>query len=121
MSLQTAFGDMGQTDRLWLIRDQFIAGHSSCELRRHLDSVPSETPIQDVVDRAASGRAMLTRRLDDTGGSDHPAEVGSGSVRGLTPTVADGRRYPGSDTGSAPCRGVVTESGDRDTVDCRRL
>ena len=28
-----------------------MAGHSSCELRRHLDSVPPETPIRDVVDR----------------------------------------------------------------------
>ena len=46
-----AFGDMGQTARLHLIRDRFIAGHSSCELRRHLDSVPPETPIRDVVDR----------------------------------------------------------------------
>ena len=27
-----------------------IAGHSSYELRRHLDSVPPETPIRDVVD-----------------------------------------------------------------------
>ena len=34
-----AFGDMGQTARLRLFRDRFIAGHSSCELRRHLDSV----------------------------------------------------------------------------------
>ena len=46
-----ALGDMGQTARLRLIRDRFIAGHSSCELRRHLDSVPPETPIRDVVDR----------------------------------------------------------------------
>ena len=46
-----AFGDMGQMARLRLIRDRFIAGHSSCELRRHLDSVPPETPIRDVVDR----------------------------------------------------------------------
>ena len=46
-----AFGDMGQTARLRLIRDHFIAGHSSCELRRYLDSVPPETPIRDVVDR----------------------------------------------------------------------
>ena len=46
-----AFGDMGQTARLRLIRDRFIAGHSSCELLRYLDSVPSETPIRDVVDR----------------------------------------------------------------------
>ena len=46
-----AFGDMGHTARLRLIRDRFIAGHSSCELRSHLDSVPPETPIHDVVDR----------------------------------------------------------------------
>ena len=46
-----AFGDMGQTARLRLIRDRFIASHSSCELRRHLDNVPPETPIRDVVDR----------------------------------------------------------------------
>ena len=36
-----AFGDMGQTARLRLVRDRFIAGHSSCELRRYLDSVES--------------------------------------------------------------------------------
>ena len=46
-----AFGDMGQTARLSIIRDRFIAGHSSCELRRHLDSVSPETPIWDIVDR----------------------------------------------------------------------
>ena len=46
-----AFGDMGQTARLRLIRDRFIAGHGSCELRRYLDSVPPESPIRDVVDR----------------------------------------------------------------------
>ena len=46
-----AFGDMGQTARLRLIRDRFIAGHSNCDLRRHLDSVSPETPIKDVVDR----------------------------------------------------------------------
>ena len=46
-----AFGDMGQTAHLRLIRDRFLAGHSSCELRRYLDSVSPETPIRDVVDR----------------------------------------------------------------------
>ena len=46
-----AFGDMGQTARLRLIRDHFIAGHSSCEMQRYLDSVPPETPMRDVVDR----------------------------------------------------------------------
>ena len=42
---------LGQTARLRLTRDRFIAGHCSCELRRYLDSVPLETPIRDVVDR----------------------------------------------------------------------
>ena len=46
-----AFGDMGQTARHRLIRDIFIAGHSNCDLRRHLDSISPETPIRDVVDR----------------------------------------------------------------------
>ena len=46
-----AFGDMGRTAQLRLIRDRFIAGHSNCDLRRHLDSVPPETPIRDIVDR----------------------------------------------------------------------
>ena len=32
-----AFGDMGQTAR-FRIRDRFIAGHSNCDLHRHLDS-----------------------------------------------------------------------------------
>ena len=50
LSVKT-FGDMGQTAWLRLIRDRFIAGHSSCELRRYLDSVPAATPIRDVVDR----------------------------------------------------------------------
>ena len=46
-----AFGDMGPNAQLWLIRDHFVAGHENCALRRHLDSVPPETPIQDIVDR----------------------------------------------------------------------
>ena len=46
-----AFGDVGQTARLRIIWDRFIAYHSNCDLRRHLDSVSPETPIRDVVDR----------------------------------------------------------------------
>ena len=46
-----AFSDMGQTARLRLIRDRFIAGHGSCELRRYLDCVPPDTPLRDIVDR----------------------------------------------------------------------
>ena len=46
-----AFGDMGQTARRRLIRNRFIAGHESCELRRHLDCLPPDTPLRDIVDR----------------------------------------------------------------------
>ena len=46
-----AFGDVGQTARLRLIRDRFIAGHESCALRRHLDCLPPDTPLRDIVDR----------------------------------------------------------------------
>ena len=46
-----AFGDMGQAARLRLIRDRFIAGHGSCELRRYLNCVPPDTPLRDIVDR----------------------------------------------------------------------
>ena len=46
-----AFGDIGQTVRLRLIRDRFIAGHESCELRRHLDCLPPDMPLWDIVDR----------------------------------------------------------------------
>ena len=41
-----AFGDMGQTARLRLIRDRFIAG-----LCRYLDCVPPDTPLRDIVHR----------------------------------------------------------------------
>ena len=46
-----AFGNMGQTARLRLIRDRFIAGHESCDLRHYLDCVPPDMPLRDIVDR----------------------------------------------------------------------
>ena len=45
------FGDMGKRARDWMIRDIFIAAQRSCGLRRHLDCVPLDTPIRDIVDR----------------------------------------------------------------------
>ena len=57
-----AFGDIGQTSRLQLIRDRFIAGHESCELRRHLDCLPPDTPLRDIVDqcRVWESHPMMT-------------------------------------------------------------
>ena len=42
---------MGSNTRTHLIRDQFISSHPNCDLRRHLDSVPPDTPIRDIIDR----------------------------------------------------------------------
>ena len=46
-----AFGDMGPNARNRLICDRFIAGHPNCDLWRHLENVPPDTPIRDIVDR----------------------------------------------------------------------
>ena len=61
-----AFGNMGQTAPLRLIRDRFIAGHENCDLRRYLDCVPPDTPLRDIVDRCRvweSHGATETRRV----------------------------------------------------------
>ena len=52
---------MGHTARLRIIRDRFVAGHDSCALCRHLNSMPPETPIQDIVDRC-----RVRKSHDDT-------------------------------------------------------
>ena len=65
-----AFGYMGQTARLRIIRDRSIAGHDSCELRQHLDSVSPETPIRDIVDRCRLWESHAdsdTRRFSQPG------------------------------------------------------
>ena len=48
---QRYLGDMGPNARTRIIRDRFIAGHLNSALRRHLDSLPPETPIREIVDR----------------------------------------------------------------------
>ena len=45
------FGDTGPSARTRMVRVRFISGHPDCQLRCHLDSVPPDTPIQDIVDR----------------------------------------------------------------------
>ena len=96
-----AFGDMGQTARLRLIRDQFIAGHSNCDLRRHLDSVPPETPIRDVVDRCRvweSHADPAVRRVGkhspDTPDPVYPAYAGNNSETTKVVTVTGQRSSP---------------------------
>ena len=46
-----AFVDVDASVRLQLVRDRFIDGQAECSLRRYLDSVGPDTPIEDIVDR----------------------------------------------------------------------
>ena len=46
-----AFGYMGPSAQVCMFRDRFVTGHRDCDLRRHLDSVPTNTLIRDIVDR----------------------------------------------------------------------
>ena len=140
-----AFGDMGQTARLRLIRDRFIAGHSNCDLRRHLDSVSPETPIRDVVDRCrvwGSHADPAVRRMgkpspDPTyaayavGDTDSYNEVtrvaavtglrsGPESVRGLAPAGNFDRGASGSEAGDIRHGKTVTAAGEGATESATR-
>ena len=90
-----AFGDMGQKCRLRLIRDRFIAGHDNCDLRRHLDSVPPETPIRDMVDRCRVWEShtdpMVRRLMKPTPDMTYPTyAVGDADKYGEVIKVATG-------------------------------
>ena len=109
--------DMGQTARLRLIRDRFMVGHSSCELRRHLDSVPPETPIRDVMDRCRiweSHADPAVRRVSKPSPDQiYPAyEVGDSDSISETTRVA-AVTQPRS--GPHQLEDSVTASSDRDT------
>ena len=110
-----AFGDMGQTAHLRLIRDRFIAGHSSCELRRHLDSVPSETPIRDVVDRCRvweSHADPAVRRVSKS--SPDPIVVGdSDNISETTRVAAVTRPRSGPDQLEKLLQCLVAETQSR--------
>ena len=40
-----SFGDVSPRARTRMVHDRFVSGHRDCALRRHLDSVPPDTPI----------------------------------------------------------------------------
>ena len=46
-----AFIDIDPLIQLQLVRDRFIEGQAECALRRPLDSLGSDTPMADIVDR----------------------------------------------------------------------
>ena len=45
-----AFIDIDPLIQLQMVRDRFIDGQAECALRRHLDSLGSDTPMADIVD-----------------------------------------------------------------------
>ena len=79
------FGDMGMRARNWMIRDRFIAAQRSCGLRRHLDCVPPDTPIRDIVDRCSVRESHLELK-----GSGSGADQDQDPLEGLvTPGTLD--------------------------------
>ena len=61
-----AFGDMGPNAQLQLIRDRFIAGHENCALRRHLNSIPPETPAAGSGSQGLGHEVGRCPELDET-------------------------------------------------------
>ena len=55
--LVRGFRDVGPQARTRMVRDRFISEQRSCGLRRHLDSVPPNTPIWDIVNVASVGKS----------------------------------------------------------------
>ena len=131
---------MGRTAQLHLNRDRFIAGHSNCDLRRHLDSVPPETPIRDIVDRCrvweshadpASRRltkpnpdpiypAYVVGKADFNTETTRVAEVTgqnseSHQLEDLLRRVLSTAGTAGSKAGATGGRETITAAGKRDT------
>ena len=74
-----AFGDMGQTARLRIIR--IVAEHDSCELCRHLYSVPPETMIS----KPGPDRALPTYMVSDCRGRTEDRMVAAVATSKSTP------------------------------------
>ena len=110
------FGDMGKRARDAMIRDKFIAAQRHCGLQRHLDGVPPETPIWEIVnscrvweshsDRVPNSEDVPDR--DSRRQSEDPRTLGSpqsGSQEVLADLGLDSR---------VPVSGVKACSGNGD-------
>ena len=94
---------MGKRARNWMIRDRFIAAQRSCGLHRHLDCVPPDTPIRDIVDRcrvweshselngSGSGVDLDQDPLGRSGDSREPGSLRSDSWEPIEYPVVDSR------------------------------
>ena len=93
------FGEVGPKARTRMVRDRFILGQRNCELRRHLDSVPPDTPVREIVDRCRVWESHLpTPAL----GPEVPAAV----IQDTTVDSSSGRREgdPGVSDRLTNCR-----------------
>ena len=68
--LVRGFGDMGTCARNRMVRDRFIADQWSCGLRRHLDSVPPDTLIREIVDRCRVWESHSEQKRGSSPGTD---------------------------------------------------
>ena len=64
------FGDMGTCARNQMVWGRFIADQRSCGLRRHLDSVPPDTPIQEIVYRCWVWESHSEQKRGSSPGTD---------------------------------------------------
>ena len=80
-----AFSDVGPSVRIRMIRDRFVTGHRDCDLRRHIDSVPPDTPIREIVGESLEcERSQLCSTDLDRGSVD----------TGLVELIAAGKATP---------------------------
>ena len=66
-----------------MVSDRFIAGHQ--DLRCHLDSVPPDTPIRDIVDQCRESHSdthNMYRRLSTVTGNYRRSSTITGGYRG---------------------------------------
>ena len=76
------FGDMGTCARNRMVQDRFIADQRSCGLRHHLDSVPPDTPIREIVDRCRLWESPSEQKRGSIPG--HPRNLsGPGTFEGV--------------------------------------
>ena len=84
------FGDMGTCARNRMVRDRLIADQWSCGLRRHLDSVPPDTPIRDIVDRCQEWESHSEQKRGSAPGTGLDQGLSGMSGGGFTDSGARG-------------------------------
>ena len=76
---------MGKCARNWMVRDKFIAAHQSCGLRRHLNNVPPDTPIRDIVDHCHVWESQSKQNMGSAPGAGPDQDLPGMSVDSREP------------------------------------